>query len=294
MARIAYVNGSYRPLDQAAVSIEDRGYQFADGVYEVCAVLGGQLLDRDAHLERLDYSLHETAIAWPMTRRALAVVLDQVLRLNRLRDGLLYIQVTRGVARRDHPFPGPMVPPSLVVTARPVDFAAIAARQRKGVTVKSMPDLRWARRDIKSISLLPNVLAKQAARDAGAYEAWLTGPDGLVTEGSSTNAWIVTAKGVLVTRHLGPDILRGITRQGLLAIIRDLGMEWEERPFSLRQAQRAAEAFITSSSSFLLPVTAIDGRPVGTGKPGPVARRLLNAYWRGVARQTGVNHYRGG
>lgn len=294
MARIAYVNGSYRPLSEAAVSIEDRGYQFADGVYEVCAVLGGRLLDLDAHLDRLDYSLQELAIAWPMTRRALGLVLGHVLRLNRLRDGLLYMQVTRGAARRDHPFPSPAVPPSLVITARPVDFAEIAARQRKGVTVKSMADWRWARRDIKSIALLPNVLAKQAARDAGAYEAWLVDQDGLVTEGSSTNAWIVTDKGVLVSRHLGPEILRGITRDGLIAIASDLGLALEERPFSLRQAARAAEAFITSSSSFLLPVIAIDGRAVGQGKPGPVARRLLNAYWRRVARQTGVNHYRGG
>ena len=294
MPRIAYVNGAYRHLADAAVHVEDRGYQFADGVYEVCAVLGGQLLDQDAHLDRLAYSLDCLAIRWPVARAAMAVILNRVVARNRLRDGLVYIQVSRGVAPRDHPFPGPATPPSLVVTARPLDFRAVVARQRAGIGVKTLADQRWARCDIKSIALLPNVVAKQAARAAGAYEAWLVDADGKITEGASTNAWIITQKGVLVSRHVGPQILRGITRTSLLGIADALDLRIEERPFSLAQARRAAEAFSTSSSNFLLPVTAIDGRAIGNGRPGPITAKLLRAYWREVARQTGVNYHRQG
>jgi D-alanine transaminase len=220
-----------------------------------------------------------------MGERALTIVCREVVRRNRVVTGMLYLQITRGVARRDHPFPAG-VAPSLVITAKAMDFLAVARRAEAGVSVVTLPDIRWGRCDIKSISLLPNILAKQAARDQGAYEAWLVDADGRVTEGSSTNAWIVDAQGRLVTRPASHAILNGITRQTLIALARRLGHEVQERPFTVAEAQAAREAFITSTTGFLLPVTEIDGQPVANGAPGSLSETLLDAYRKHIAEQS--------
>jgi len=278
MSRIAYVNGRYLPLAQACVNVEDRGYQFSDGVYEVCEVRGGKLIDERRHIARLERSLSELRIAMPMSAAALGVVLREVVRRNRVRWGIVYLQITRGVARRDHAFPPTGTAPSVVVTARNMDFAAAEKLAEVGVSVISVPENRWARVDIKSVSLLPNVLAKQAAREQGAREAWFVDGAGRVTEGSSSNAWIVTRDGKVVTRHADHAILRGITRSVVLDVLRAHGLTLEERPFTLDEAHGAREAFITSASQIVLPVVRIDGRPVGNGAPGLVASALRRDY----------------
>lgn len=278
MSRIAYVNGRYVRHADASVHIEDRGYQFSDGVYEVCGVRGGKLMDEELHLARLQRSLSELRIASPMTFAALRQVLREVVRRNRIENGLVYFQVTRGVAPRDHPFPGTHVKPSLVVTAKRLNMTRVQQSVEKGVAVVTMPDLRWARRDIKSIALLPNILAKQAAREAGAYEAWLVDAEGYVTEGSSTNAWIVDKEGRLITRSLGPDILPGITRAVLLDTAKREGIEVVERPFTPEEAKSAREAFISASSAVIIPVVRIDDAAIGNGVPGSITLRLREAY----------------
>jgi D-alanine transaminase len=274
MSRIAYVNGRYLPLREAVVNVEDRGYQFSDGVYEVCEVRGGRLIDERRHMERLARSLGELKIAVPMTPKALSVVFHEVVRRNRIRWGIVYLQISRGVARRDHAFPAPGTAPSVVVTARNLDLAAAEKLAADGVAVITLPDNRWERVDIKSVSLLPNVLAKQAAREQGAREAWFVDKQGYVTEGSSSNAWIVTRDGKLVTRHVDHAILKGITRTVVLEMLESHGLKLEERGFSVGEAQEAREAFITSASQIVLPVVRIDGRPVGNGAPGLVATAL--------------------
>jgi D-alanine transaminase len=276
--RIAYVNGRFVRQAEASVNIEDRGYQFADGVYEVWAVFGGVLADAPGHFARLKRSLGELRIAAPMSDAALKVVLRETLRRNRIVDGLLYLQVNRGVARRDHVFPDPPVRPSIVVTARAVDATASEARAARGVAVISVAENRWGRCDIKTVGLLPNVLAKQAAREAGAAEAWFVDELGLVTEGASSNAWIVDARGVLRTRDIQANILRGVTRQSVLRLIADSSLAVDERPFTIEEAKAAREAFITGAGSLVLPVVRIDGVPVGDGAPGPVAKRLRTYY----------------
>lgn len=285
MSRVAYVNGQYVPHAEAGVHIEDRGYQFADGVYEVIALIGGKFLDEEGHHQRLERSLRELRIAQPMDRRALSHVLRETVRQNRLTSGIVYIQITRGVARRDHPFPAD-VPPSLVVTARRIKGPSAAAVEQ-GIAVITAPDIRWQRRDIKSISLLPNILAKQAARESKAYEAWLVGEDGVVHEGSSTNAWIVTREGVLVTHPAGNEILNGITRLGVLAAAKKQGLKVEERPFTVAEAKAAKEAFISSTTSHVLAVVSIDGQPVGNGHPGEATRALLTGYLAGFGLSSG-------
>jgi D-alanine transaminase len=280
MSRIAYVNGRYLPFRDAKVHVEDRGYQFADGVYEVCEVRGGRLIDERRHMARLKRSLDETRIRMPMSPRALGVVLREVVARNRIGYGLVYLQITRGVARRDAAFPMPAVPPSLVITARPLNLAKNEALAAKGIAVVSVPDTRWGRVDIKSVGLLPNVLARQAAIDQGAREAWLVDNDGAVTEGASANAWIVTKAGTLVTRHADHAILRGITRTVALDAIKARGLTVEERAFTLEEAYGAREAFITSATQIVMPVVRIDGRPVGDGKPGPVAAALRREFHR--------------
>jgi D-alanine transaminase len=276
MSRIAYVNGRYVPHREAAVHVEDRGYQFADGVYEVTAVRNGRLIDEDRHLERLARSLKELRIKRPMSDAALKLVTREVLRRNGIRDGIVYIQVTRGVARRDHPFPA-QAEPSLVMTAKRTGGPP-AKLVEEGVRVITIPDQRWARCDIKSVSLLPNILGKQQAREAGAFEAWQIGRDGKITEGTSTNAWIVTEKGEVVTRRADEAILNGVTRLAVLDIIAREGLTFVERPFSVEEAKAAREAFLTSSTSLVLPVVAIDGATVGEGKPGPFTRKLREHY----------------
>lgn len=276
MARIAYVNGRYRPLRTPAIAIEDRGFQFADGVYEVIKVLGGRPRDLERHLDRLERSLAALDITAPMARPALRAVLGETLRRNRLADALLYLQVTRGVAPRNHLFPR-QARPSLVVTVRRAAWPGAGERER-GVAVITAPDLRWGRCDIKSISLLPNVLARQDAARQGCREAWLVDREGVITEGSSSNAYIVDNTGRLITHPLGEGILGGITRSVVLEIARAHGIEVAERPFTVREAHDAREAALSSTSSWLLPVVTIDGEPVGGGRPGPLIRRLMALY----------------
>ncbi|HVV60254.1 MAG TPA: D-amino-acid transaminase [Pseudolabrys sp.] len=280
MSRVAYVNGRYLPHAQAKVAIEDRGYQFADGVYEVCEVRGGKLVDERRHLARLDRSMRELRMRQPMSFAALGVVLRETIRRNRVTDGIVYLQVTRGTAPRDFPFPAASVRPSLVVTARSNDLARLEQQAADGIAVVTVPDIRWQRVDIKSVSLLPNVLAKQAARDKGAREAWLVDKDGFVTEGASSNAWIVSRDGKLLTRALNTGILAGITRTVLLDVIKAQGLKLEERAFTVEEAYGAREAFVTSASQIVMPVVQIDGRPVGNGAPGLVATALRRDFHR--------------
>jgi D-alanine transaminase len=284
MSRIAYVNGQYVPHSSAAVHIEDRGYQFADGVYEVFAAIDGKLIDAELHFERLERSLAEIRMDPPVSRRALDLVMAELLRRNRVRTGILYLQVTRGVAPRDHGFPN-QVPASLVMTTRPMALPPDSTKFNAGIDVITVPEVRWGRCDIKSVALLPNVLAKQAARDAGAYEAWFVDDQGCVTEGSSTNAWIVDGEGNLVTRQADNAILNGITRRTLLSLATEAGVKLVERSFTVEEAMAAREAFISSSTSFVLPVVRIDGQPVGNGTPGLIAVQL-EALYRGYTGQT--------
>lgn len=278
MSRFAYVNGRFVRHGQAAVHIEDRGYQLADGVYEVWAVFDGKLADAQGHFARLWRSLDELRIAHPMSEAALTIVLREAIRRNHVREGLVYLQVSRGVAKRDHAFPNPAVPPAVVITARSVDRVAIEAKAAKGSAVVTVPENRWGRCDIKTIGLLPNALAKQAARERGAIEAWFVDDLGLVTEGASSNAWIVDAEGRLRTRDTQANILRGVTRLTLLDVIAEAGLPVAEQPFTVEEAKAAREAFITGAGSLVTPITSIDGVKIGDGVVGPVASRLRALY----------------
>ena len=278
MPQIVYVNGRYAAQRLPQISVEDRGFQFADGVYEVWAVAGGRLLDADGHFARLERSLGELRIRPPMGRAALQAALNETVRRNHVRDGIVYLQITRGSAPRDHAFPDPSTPPTVVITARRHDPAALARRADAGVEVITLPETRWARCDIKTVGLLPNALAKQAAREAGAVEAWFIDAGGLITEGASTNAWIVDVRGVLRTRSTEANILRGVTRNGVLEIAPTLQLSVEERPFSVAEVRSAREAFFTAASAFVTAVVRIDGAGVGDGKPGPVTKRLRELY----------------
>ncbi len=277
MTRIAYVNGRYLPQRDACVNVEDRGYQFADGVYEVVYVHGGRLIDTELHLDRLERSLREIQIAPPMSRAALVIVFQEVLRRNRIERGLLYLQITRGVARREHPFPKPGTRPTVVVTARrnPPFPATAEAWAASAIT---HPDLRWARCDIKTVALIPNVLAKQAARERGAVEAILVNEAGMVTEGASTNVWLVDDTGRLRTRHLDHAILPGCTRAALTRLLEASGIPYAEGGFSAEEMRRGREVFLTSATSFVRPMTSIDGAPVGDGRVGPVTSRLFDLF----------------
>jgi D-alanine transaminase len=278
MSRIAYVNGRYLPFHDAKVHVEDRGYQFADGVYEVCEVRSGRLIDERRHLERLKRSLGELQIRMPISTRALGVILQEVVARNRIGYGIVYLQITRGVARRDHAFPSREVRPSLVVTARALNRSRNEALAELGIAVITVPDNRWGRVDIKTTGLLSNVLARQAAIERGARDAWFVDEHGAVTEASSANVWIVTPAGTLVTRHADHAILRGITRTVLFDAIKAQGLAVQERAFTVEEAYSAREAFITSASQIVLPVVRVDGRTIGNGKPGPVATALRRAY----------------
>jgi D-alanine transaminase len=278
MSRIAYVNGRYLPLRQAMVHIEDRGYQFGDAVYEVCEVRQGRLIDERRHLARLKRSLDELQIRLPMSPVSLGIVLREVVARNRIGYGIVYLQVGRGVARRDHAFPAPDVAPSVVVTARLLNARRNEALAAAGIAVISVPDNRWGRVDIKTTGLLPNVLARQAAVAQGARDAWFVDKDGMVTEAASANAWIVTQAGRVVTRPADHGILKGITRTVLFDVIKAQGLSVEERAFSLSEAYAAREAFVTAASQIVLPVVRIDGRAIGEGKPGPLATALRRAF----------------
>jgi D-alanine transaminase len=285
MPRIAYVNGRYVVHEDASVHIEDRGYQFADGVYEVCEVARGYIMDMTRHLDRLNRSLSELGIAWPMRRKALEIVMREVVRRNRVVDGLVYLQVTRGVATRDHVFPAAGTRPALVITAKRTNPAAAKKRSETGLKVITVPENRWERVDIKSVGLLPNVLARQKAKEAGAQEAWFIDPDGTVKEGAATNAWIVTNDGMLVTRPAETGILRGITRATIFEVAKKLDLKIEERGFTVDEAKSAREAFITAATTVVMPVVAIDGQPVANGHPGSIALSLRQAFFD-VAEKT--------
>ena len=278
MSRVAYVNGVYQRHSEATIHVEDRGFQFADGVYEVWSVFDGRMADFEGHMTRLHRSLNELRIDIPMSVEALTRVLKETIRRNRVRDGIVYLQVTRGTARRDHPFPAPGTPPSVIVTSKSLSSRKSDAQAAKGVAVVTHPDIRWGRCDIKTVGLLPNVLAKQAARDKGAYEAWMVDEMGLVTEGSSTNAWIIDKSGKLRTRDTQANILKGITRTAIMAMIEEEGIELDERPFSVDEAKEAKEAFFTAAGAFVMPAVSIDGVKIGDGKPGPIATRLRARY----------------
>jgi D-alanine transaminase len=280
VGRIAYVNGRYLPLARAGVHIEDRALQFADGIYEVVGIADDLVLDEEHHLDRLERSVGEIGMAMPMTRDALKLVVREMARRNRVRDGLIYMQVTRGAYRRDHAIPASPSRPTLIMTARPMNRLAIDARREQGVAVITRPDQRWARCDIKSTALLPNILAKTDARNAGAFEAWLIDRDGFVTEGSSTSAWIVDKDGNIVTRDLSHAILPGVTRREIIDAAAEAQIAIVERKFTPAEALAAKEAFITAATLGATPVTSIDGHEVGDGKPGPVARRLQELYFK--------------
>lgn len=277
MPRFCYVNGRFLPHRDGAVHIEDRGYQFADGVYEVVTIKDGTMVDEDPHMDRLERSLKELRMRMPMARAAMKLKVRELVRRNGLRDGLVYMQVTRGVAPRNHAFPSDAVQPSIVMTTKKMDFAKMK-KFTDGVTVVSAPDIRWGRCDIKTVSLLPNCLAKQAATEAGAYEAWLVDEKGNVTEGSSSNAWIITKDGVLVTKAATNEILNGITRQTILNLAQQEGIPFEERTFSLEEAYEAKEAFVSSATSFVTPVVKIDDHAIGNGRPGSLSEKLLAIY----------------
>ncbi|MCB2010818.1 MAG: D-amino-acid transaminase [Geminicoccaceae bacterium] len=278
MSRIAYVNGRYVPVGARAIAIEDRGYQFADGIYEVIRVIDGKAGDLDRHLDRLERSLRELAIEPPMSRAALCAVIGETLRRNRLRHAVVYIQISRGIAPRNHIVPA-SGRASLVVTVRRARLPS-PHEVDAGCRVIAMPDERWHRCDIKSIGLLPNLLARTKAHREGAREAWLVDDDGFVTEGSSSNAWIVDGEGRLVTRPAGTEILGGITRSVVLELARKLGIEVVERPFTLEEAKGAREAFLTSTSSLVMPVVQIDDSIVANGVPGSITRQLQAEYSR--------------
>ncbi len=275
MARFAYVNGRFVRHADAMVHVEDRGYQLADGVYEVVTVLDGHFVDEAGHLARLARSLGELRIEPPLSKTVLRHVMRTLVRRNGLTDGILYIQVTRGVAPRDFKFPK-QTKSALVMTTRRMDLSG--TNSEAGVAVKSVADIRWARRDIKSVGLLAQVLAKQEAAEAGAFEAWMIDADGFVTEGASSNAWIVTSDGVLVTRQSDHSVLYGITGNTIEYLAAEQGLKVERRAFTLEEAHDAREAFLSSATTFCIPVVSIDGRPVANGHPGEVTLRLRRLY----------------
>jgi D-alanine transaminase len=277
MPRFAYVNGRFVRHSDGLVHIEDRGLQFGDAVYEVWAIRDGVLFDMEGHLARLARSLSALSIKAPIGDKSLLLVIQELVARNKMRNGLVYLQVSRGVARRDHPFPKHAVP-TLILTARGLDMKAADKKANVGIAVQSQSDIRWGRVDIKTTNLLPNVLAKQAALEAGYGDAWLVDGDGLVTEGTAQNAWIVDAKGILRTRPCAHDILRGITRDTIIKTAQGLGYDLKERAFSLAEAKQAREAFITSATSFVTPVIRIDDTSIASGTPGPIAMALRNAY----------------
>jgi len=278
MSRIAYVNGQYVLHGHASVHIEDRGYQFADGIYEVVNVDNGNLIDEEPHLDRLDRSLDELEMAWPMSRRAMKLVMRRVLERNKVKDGLIYIQITRGVSPRNHAFPKD-VPTSIVMTARSLKQPPAEVPDDKGIGVITTPDIRWTRPDIKSVALLPNILCKQKAVEAGCYEAWLVDRENFVVEGSCTNAWIVTKNNEVVTRQADNSILSGITRLSFLKAMEDNGITFIERKFTVEEAYNAKEAFLTASTTRIKSIVSIDGKPIGNGHPGETVAKLRKIYW---------------
>jgi D-alanine transaminase len=276
--RIAYVNGRYLPFAKAGLHVEDRAVQLGDSIYEVANVLDGQPTDEDGHLDRMERSLRELGMPMPIGRGALKIVMREMIARNKIADGYLYLQVTRGAAKRDHVPPSDGPRPTLIMTMRGQDMAALAQRMEKGIAISTQPDIRWGRRDIKTVQLLPNLLAKQAAKKAGAFEAWLVDADGFVTEGSSTTAWIVDKDGTVITRDLSHDLLPGVTRHIMLEAIAEAQIKVVERKFTVAEALGAKEAFISSATGAAVPVVAIDGQAIGNGAPGALTRRIRDLY----------------
>jgi len=285
--RVAYVNGHYVPHTRAQVHIEDRALQLGDGIYEVCGVTDGHLQDEEEHLDRLERSLREIEMAMPMGRAALKLIFREMVRRNRVRDGLLYLQATRGAVHRDHPIPAVVPRTTLIITAHSLDPAPFAKRREEGLAVITLRDERWGRCDIKTTQLLANLIAKTAARRQGAYEAWLVDREGVVTEGASTTAWIVDKDGRLVTRPLSESILPGVTRRVILDVAHKAQMPVVEHGFTPVEAEKAREAFISSATG-VFPVIAIDGKRVGEGKPGPVTKRIQELYARNATMREGA------
>ncbi len=278
MTRVVYVNGRYSSYDEAAVHVEDRGFQFADGVYEVCEVRDGCLVDERRHMSRLSRSLRELGMAEPMSVKSLGVILRETIRRNRVKNEIAYLQVTRGVAHRDFAFPATNVAPTIVCFARSLSRSKGEKKAAAGISVITVPDIRWKRVDIKTTGLLAQALARQQAKEAGADEAWMVDAKGFVTEGASCNAWIVTGAGNLVTRSAESGILRGITREVAMEAARREGLHLEERPFMVEEAKSAREAFQTSASGLVMPVVRIDGQLIGSGRPGGIATELRKIY----------------
>lgn len=276
MSDLAYINGSFTPLGEARVSILDRGFLFADGVYEVAAVIDGRLVDNEAHLARLERSLRELQLESPVPASRIVEIEKELVARNGVVEGMVYLQITRGAAERDFAFPKDATPTLVAFTQKKNILASPAARM--GIKVITVSDLRWARRDIKSVALLAQVLAKQAATEAGCQEAWMVDDDGYVTEGSSSTAFILTKDGAIVTRPNSRDILPGCTRKALLALIECEGLKIEERAFTPAEAYESAEAFLTSASNLVLPVVAIDSRAIGAGVPGERSKTLRRLY----------------
>lgn len=287
MSRIAYVNGQYVRHADAAVHIEDRGFQFADGVYEVCEVRHGLIVDLTRHLNRLDRSLSELKMAAPMGRAALTFVIREVLRRNRVRNGIFYMQVTRGAARRDHFFPAADTPPTITITAKSVDPSVAAKKYTNGIKVITLPENRWDRVDIKTVGLLPNVLAKQQAKEAGANDAIFVDRDGIVMEGASSNVWIVTPDGELATRPAEHGILKGITRTTLIDVAAKLGLKVAERAFRIEDMLSAREVFFTSATGICVPIVEVDGKPIANGHPGTVSTSIRDAFFD-IAEKTPI------
>lgn len=278
MSRFVYVNGNFTRFNQALIHIEDRGLQFADSVYEVWAVKDGALLDDSGHLQRLSRSLNMLRIGLPTPLSSLKPIIGNLLRLNRIKNGLVYLQITRGVAPRDHPFPKNTIP-TIIITVRPKNYAQLDAKAQKGIKIVTKKDLRWKRVDIKTTNLLPNLLAKQEAIDEGADDVWFYDENGKITEGSAQNAWILNKDGNLQTRGLGEDILGGITRSTIMALAKKLKLTIIEKPFTVQEAIEAREAFVTSATSFVTAVVEIDTRPISNGNVGSVATLLRHAYF---------------
>jgi D-alanine transaminase len=278
MTRVIYVNGQYQPYAEATVHAEDRGFQFGDAVYEVCEVRGGRLVDETRHMQRLGRSLAELRIPHPMSAGAWHRVMRETVRRNRVRDGLVYLQVSRGARPRDFLFPPDHVKPTVVCLARNVSHARLETAAAAGIAIKTVPDTRWARCDIKTVMLLASSLAKEAARGEGAKEAWFVDRSGHITEGASSNAWIVDKNGRLITRQIDNAILRGVTRTTLIDLLKREGVEFVERPFTVEEARSAREAFITSATNFVMPVVRIDGKPIGNGAPGMLSLKLRSEF----------------
>ena len=279
MARVVYVNGHYQDYAHAGVHAEDRGFQFGDAVYEVMEVKGGHLVDETRHMARLVRSLDELGIAQPMTLASWSRVLRETIRRNRVRDGIVYLQVSRGARPRDFYYPGPDVAPTVVVLARRAEKAKADAQAEKGIGVITTPDIRCGRCDIKTVMLLPASMAKEKAKAQDAKEAWFVDEKGFVTEGGSSNAWIIDRNGRLVTRATDASILPGITRMAVLDLLKREGLELEIRPFTVEEAKAAREAFITSATNHVMPVVRIDGAPIGNGAPGLMSQKLRSLYY---------------